>query len=130
MGLVKYNTNRTYERVEAMKKRAVRFVQDVLGDPAHADEIENESVESYAARKRITIKNPEERRSTAMEATMTKAELEDTLDDVEEILDDALDPKLTREELVEKVQEVYAIVAGEEDDEADDDEAEDEADED
>jgi hypothetical protein len=49
----------TRKQIEARKEKAVRFVQDDLGDPDHADEIEDESVEDYAARRRIQIlKNP------------------------------------------------------------------------
>jgi len=109
-----------------MKERAVRFVEDALDDPDRADEIERESVQSYADRKKIEIENPKVRRSTPVETTMTKAELVETVEQLEDILDDALDPKLTREEVVEKIEEGYALVAGEEDDDEADEADEDE----
>lgn len=56
-------------------------------------------------------------------AAVSKAqvnELNDQLDDVQDILDDALDPELTREELVAKVKEAYDVIAGDDSDEAGD----------
>ena len=44
----------------------------------------------------------------------TKAALEGTLDQVADLVDDALDPELTREELVSKVKEISGLVTGEE----------------
>jgi hypothetical protein len=46
------------EQVEGRKEKAVRFTDDVLGDPDWADEIADESVKDYAARKGIEIANP------------------------------------------------------------------------
>ncbi len=48
----------TLEQVRKTKKKAVRFVRDVLGDNKHADELEDETPESYAQRKRVQIVNP------------------------------------------------------------------------
>jgi hypothetical protein len=49
----------TSEQLEGRKEKAVRFVRDVLGDPDRADEIANESPESYAERRKIQIvENP------------------------------------------------------------------------
>ncbi len=107
-------TSKTFDQVEATKRKAVRFVRDVLGDPERADEIEDESVESYAERKNIHIENPKGGRSTNMAGTATKAELEEVLAQVEDVLGDALDPKLTREEVVEKVEQAYDLLEGEE----------------
>jgi len=128
---IRYEKNRTlsFDRVLAMKRRASLFVQNVLEDQARADEISDETVEAYAGRKKIQIENPK-RRSTSMDGTVTKAELEETLDEAEDILDSALDAKLTREELVGKVEEVYTLIAGEEVDDEDDDDDETDDDED
>ena len=52
---------------------------------------------------------------------MTKAELEDALTGVEDLVDEALDPELTREELVAKVKAISELVSGDEDDDDDDD---------
>ena len=58
--------------------------------------------------------------------TVTKRELEATLDEVTDILDEALDPELTREEVVAKVKEAYDIAAGEAEDEEEDEDGGDE----
>ena len=47
----------TRDQVEARKEKAVRFTRDVLDDPDRADEIEDESLEDYAARRKIKIIN-------------------------------------------------------------------------
>jgi len=48
----------TREQLESRKEKAVRFVRDVLGDPDRAAEIEDESLEDYAERRRIQLMNP------------------------------------------------------------------------
>jgi hypothetical protein len=45
----------------------------------------------------------------AQEAGPTKAELADRIDDIEDLLEEALDPELTREELVSKVKEIQSV---------------------
>jgi hypothetical protein len=39
--------------------------------------------------------------------------LSDTLDEITDLLDEALDPELSREELVAKVKEIAAVASGE-----------------
>jgi hypothetical protein len=46
------------DQVQSRKDKAVRFVHDVLHDPDRADEIEEESLEDYAERRKITLTNP------------------------------------------------------------------------
>ena len=41
---------------------------------------------------------------------LTKAALEQTIDHISEVIDEALDPELTREELVSKVKEISDLV--------------------
>ena len=56
----------------------------------------------------------------AQEAGPTKAELADRIDDIEDLLEEALDPELNREELVSKVKEIQTVASGEaEEDETD-----------
>ena len=57
----------TRDQLADRKEKAVRFTRDVLDDPDRADEIEDESLEDYAARRKIEIINP--RRKTAMATT-------------------------------------------------------------
>jgi len=105
---------KTRAQVEAMKVKAVRFMVDVRDDPDRASEIEDESVESYAQRKQITIKNPRRGFIVMANKSAGELEMEESLDTVAELLEDALDPKLTREEVVQKVEEAYGLAAGEE----------------
>ena len=49
----------TRKQLESRKEKAERFVRDVLGDPERADEIVDESLESYAEGRKIQIaENP------------------------------------------------------------------------
>ena len=57
--------SRTLEQVERMKAKAARFVENVLGDPDRAEEIEAESPEEYAERKRIRPISAPSRHATA-----------------------------------------------------------------
>jgi hypothetical protein len=41
-----------------MRKKAVRFLRDVLGDRSRAEEFETMTPEEYAEHKRVTIENP------------------------------------------------------------------------
>jgi hypothetical protein len=86
-----------------MKAKAVRFVRDVLDDEERAEEIEDESPESYAQRKRITISNPKRRASMT-----TKADLEERVKELEE----------ENEELQDRLDQIASLsVADVEDDE-------------
>jgi len=51
----------------------------------------------------------------------SKADLEAALDQVVDTLDEALDPRLTREEVVEKLSDLRDQIAPEDDDEEDED---------
>ena len=73
--------------------------------------------------RRSNPRSPRERKA----AMATKADLEQVLNGVQEMADDALDPELSREELVMKVKEIYDLASGEEDedDDADDEDSDD-----
>jgi hypothetical protein len=127
---------RTLEEIERMQSKAVRFLRGVVGDSDKADEFEAMSPEEYAEHKRITIlDNPTTvitKRSNIMAAVAgtTKAELEQALDSIEEILDDALDPELTREDVVAKVKQAYDIACGDDSNDDSDDDSDDSDDDD
>ena|SRR5579872_5140588 len=72
----------TRDQVQSRKDQAVRFTRNVLDDPDRADEIEDESLDDYAERRKFTITNPN-RRSNHMANGKTKAELEAQIDDLE-----------------------------------------------
>jgi hypothetical protein len=70
-------------------------VDNVLGDPDRADEIDAESVEGYAQRKGLKISNSTRRNTSMAKANETRsnAELLDTIADLKEE-NDALQDKL------------------------------------
>ena len=114
----------TREQLEKRKGKAVRLARDVREDDELADEIENESLEEYAEHRHIRLLNPgprplpdrilRQRRKPNMRRNPPKvAELEEQLDSMQESVDDAyeriqeaLDPSLTREQVIEKLQEL------------------------
>jgi hypothetical protein len=53
-----YRGAKTYEQLQTKKDQAVRFVRNILNNEDKASFIESESVEEYAERKKIRIKNP------------------------------------------------------------------------
>lgn len=75
----------TRKQVESRKAQAVRFTRDVLGDEDRADEIENESLDDYAERRRITITNP---KGATLMARDNKRELLDRIEELEAENDD------------------------------------------
>lgn len=92
----------TRKQVQGRKEKAVRFVEDLLGDPDRADEIADESLEHYAARRRIEIINPKGRKLMA-----TKQQLEHQIRDLED----------ENQDLQERLDEILDIVAPEEEEE-------------
>jgi hypothetical protein len=90
-----------------------------------ADDLENEDPESYAERKRLVISNPVERRAMANGIDMTKADLQDCVDQAIDILTDAYTPESSREDLAAAVGDALDALQGnggdEDDDDADDD---------
>jgi anti-sigma28 factor (negative regulator of flagellin synthesis) len=54
-----YRGAKTYEQLQTKKNQAARFARNILKDEDKASFIESESVDEYAERKKIRIKNPE-----------------------------------------------------------------------
>lgn len=102
----------TREQAQKTKAKAVRFVHDVLGDDERADELDAEPLESYAQRKRIQIINPVRGGRKSMARKPTRPELEETLDTVYEKLQEAYGPRISREEMAEKIGDVLDELAG------------------
>jgi len=97
----------TRGQLASRKEKAVRFVRDVLGDADRADEIEDESLEDYAERRKMKIVgNP--RRGTTMP---TKEELMQRIKELEE----------ENDELQDQLDQVADIVAPPEDEDEDGD---------
>ncbi|HXX71763.1 MAG TPA: hypothetical protein VEI55_05675 [Candidatus Acidoferrum sp.] len=89
----------TREQLQSRKDKAVRFVRDVLGDSDRADEIEDESLESYAERRKIQIANPRKiggaanvpRKPTRDELVEENDQLWDTIENIHQELGDLLE---------------------------------------
>jgi hypothetical protein len=130
---------RTIQQVETAKKRAVRFLQNVLDEPERADQVAQESVEDYADRRKIQIvSNPAHltrtqqgrdvlevvahfpQRKRPDMAKATKSELQETVNDVADKVSEMLDPELSREDMVRKAKELDELVNGSDDDDDDD----------
>jgi hypothetical protein len=95
----------TRDQLQARKDKAVRFTRDVLGDSARAAEIDEESLEDYAERRRIHIINPK-RRNRSMARGRTKADLEQEIANLQE----------ENQELQDQLDAVADIVAPDDDD--------------
>jgi hypothetical protein len=113
----------TIDEVEKTKAKAVAFAENVLQDDEKASDLEAESPESYAERKRIVIvDNPLQRRkaNVANGNGLTKADLTDIIDQVTQVLQDAYAPESSREELASAVGDALDILGGDGDDDDDD----------
>jgi len=80
--------NRTQAQAASAQKKAVNFLQNVVGDAAKADEIEALTVGEYAARKGFVLTNPLGRRHKIMTDTSysswSKRELIEALSESDE----------------------------------------------
>jgi hypothetical protein len=113
----------TRNQAATAKKRAAAFTRNVLNDDGRANEIEDETLEDWAEKTGRTIKNPKRQETSMAQTSTTKADLQDTLDNIGDIVADALDPASERADLVAALQEIDSLVSGDddEDDDADDD---------
>jgi hypothetical protein len=101
----------TRAQLQGRKEKAVRFTRDVLGDPDRADEIDAESLEDYAERRKVKLINPSNRRKAMAIITKTKADLEAELSDLQD----------ENKELRDQLDVIADIVAPADDDEDEDD---------
>jgi len=88
----------TRQQLEKRRAQAVRFTRDVVGDPDRARDIEGESLEEYAERRRITLTNPKGVRRMAIQ---TRKELLERIEELEG----------ENEELQSQLDEIADIVA-------------------
>ncbi|MGH9343548.1 MAG: hypothetical protein ACRD19_07300 [Terriglobia bacterium] len=85
----------TRDQVAARQRKAVSFTENVRDDPDRADEIENMSVDEYAAERGFKMVNPG-RRTTIMPKTRAElvqenSELNDYVSELEDRLDQVAD---------------------------------------
>ena len=101
----------TPSEAETKRLKAVEFLRRI-GQDDDADRFEAMTPEEYAEHKGAQLlQNPTRRklnmpRQTARQTEPTKADLSETLDSIADLAEEALDPELTREELVQKVKEL------------------------
>lgn len=119
----------TYEEIERRKQKGADFVRQVLDDEDHASDLEGESVESYASRKRLVITNrakrlTNERKSDTTMANgnsdPTKADLQDAIDQASQVLSDAYQPESSREDMASAIGDALDILSGDSGDDDDD----------
>lgn len=124
----------TREQIQSRKDKAVRFVRDVLGDSDRAEEIEEESLDSYAERRKIKLTNPQREKSRVireleddMPKGETKAELLERIQELEQENQEMADQL---DEVTDKLEGILHVVApdeaggdedGDEGDDGDDD---------
>ena len=116
----------TLEQVEARQRQAVAFARNALGDDDLADSLEGEDPRDYAARKGLKVSNPIKRKRTMANGNdMTKADLENCVDQAIDILDAAYTPESSREDLAAAVGDALDALQGNGGDEDDDDDGDD-----
>jgi hypothetical protein len=113
----------TREQADRKKAQAASFMGRI-GQPDRAEEFERMSADEYAEHKGLRLSNPrvmKRREAMSDVTTVTKADLQDQIDQVLDLLEDAYQPESTREDLVEAVSQALDILRGEEEDEDDED---------
>ncbi|HEV2495233.1 MAG TPA: hypothetical protein VG204_19415 [Terriglobia bacterium] len=90
----------TRQQLERRKAQAVRFTRDVRDEPERAEEIEDESLQDYAERRRITLSN-RNRKGVQRMAIQTRRELLERIEELE----------TENEELQGQLDEIADIVA-------------------
>ena len=110
----------THEQAERKKAQAVTLM-DRIGDTDRADEFDGMSVDEYAEHRGLQIANP--RRKERKQTMATKAELQDQLDSINEVLNGAYTPEASREDIAAAVGEALDILNGEDDEDTEEDES-------
>jgi hypothetical protein len=107
----------TREQAERKKSQAAAFMERI-GDSDRADEFDDMSVDDYAEHRGLQTANPtrKARKQRMAGTSLTKTELQDTIDSAIETLNEAYAPEATREELATAVGEALDILNGDEDD--------------
>jgi len=108
---------------ETKRRKAVEFLRRV-GRDEDAARFESMTAGEYAEHRGAELaQNFKSKRRAVMQQTagVTKAELSDILDQITDLAEEALDPELTREEVVAKVKEISDAASGEEDEDDEDD---------
>ncbi|HEV8417044.1 MAG TPA: hypothetical protein VGQ49_25855 [Bryobacteraceae bacterium] len=107
----------TRQQVQSRKDKAVRFTRDVAGDPDRADEIEDESLDDYAQRRKIQLMNAGRR------SHMAKKSVEDYRGEVADLKQQIRDLEDESQTLNDKLDNIAQVLEPDEDagDDGDDD---------
>ena len=109
----------TREQAERKKAQAASLMERI-GEEDRADEFDSMSVEDYAEHRGLElVSNP--RRKVRKTVMATKAELQEQLDSIADVLNEAYTPESTREELASAVGDALDIINGEEEEDDDSD---------
>jgi len=108
----------TREQIRGRKEKAARFTETVVGDPERAQEIRDESIESYAERRKFEISNPN--RSSGHMAR-TRKTIEDYKAEVDDLKDQVSELEEENESLAGQLDEIQEILEPEEEEEEEDD---------
>jgi len=108
----------TRDQIQARKEQAARFTETVIGDSDRAQEIRDESLEDYAARRKFAIANPRRRGTMARKKT-----IDDYRDEVADLKDQVGELEDENESLQDQLDTIADIVApaDDEDDDGQDD---------
>lgn len=122
----------TREQAQTSKDRAARFVSNVLKDEDGAQAIDDESLDDWAGRKKITLTNPRpipRRRSTIIHEGEEK-DMPTKKPTMAELLEENKQLREENDDLIDQLDQVADIVAGGDGDDQDDDADDDDNDED
>jgi hypothetical protein len=111
----------TTSEAETKRQQAIEFLRRI-GNHDDAERFEAMDARDYAEHKGAQISEKTNRRKGTMPQPTgpTKSDLTDTLSQIADLAEEALDPELTREELVSKVKELSDLATGESDEEDED----------
>jgi hypothetical protein len=101
----------TAAQLQSRKDQASRFVRDVLGDPERADELEEESLEDYADRRKISIVNQRRSKQNMANGGTSRTK--------QDLLDEIADLKAENQELQDALDSIADIASPEEEEEDD-----------
>ena len=113
-----------------MKAKAADFMERI-GDDDRASEFDAMSVDEYADHKGLRLTNPCQStkrrfRTMARDSGPSKADLQDQLDEINDILSDAYDPESSREDMASAIGQALDTLNGDEEegDDSDTDDSE------
>jgi hypothetical protein len=112
----------TRKQAETAKRRAELFVTNVLGDEDRGNEIADQSVDEWAEDTGRKITNPWRKK---VANGITTSDLQETIDQACDVLNEAYTPEASREDLASAVGQALEILSGDDDQGDDDDDQDD-----